>query len=550
MNGKARGNHIWVAAVLGILLVAGPAVHCRAANAPATDTLVTLGEAVYSTLSANPGVQIEKEAVVVTDGVVQTARGQFDWLFFSAARYGTETLPVSESTQRAQSKAQADNNAIIDFMNTLPGANFPKNTGAIAEEIDERHTTISAGVMRQFMNGITVSPSAAVVDYENSYDHKDPASRSDVYVTMVIPMLRGLGEKATGADYLAAESSRRATVQISAHNISQQVYGTVSAFWNCLAAQQSYALAKDSFERADFLLTHVSRMVDAGLVEPAFMNQARANLYANRADLTKGELAFRQRRQELALTMGYGPDQMVVPPAPSGEFPIAPTGDAASAPAPEALIVRAKAKRQDYLAALTSIDTQTILFDKAQNNTKPRMDFSIQVGYAGIAENDDYSRYYRSFNNRLKGPNGYAGVTLELPIYNDAARGQLVSQRAVVRQSKLSAALLLNQIAADVMLAVNAENSARSEYALAVQSAKAYQKAVAFEKKKYDAGESSLNALIDIEDRFIKSRLTVIEAVRKYAVARTQLLFATGALLEENNGEFSFDPDRITKAFP
>lgn len=540
---KAAGR-----AVAGLVLAVGLLGPARASDPPPAPR-VTLGAAVAATLSRSPGVEIEKQVVTQREGAVQTARGQFDWLFFSGVDYDDKTLPVSAADQRAQVRARADNNALIDFLNALPGGGaFERSTGGVVDEVLDRRATFSAGVTKRFVNGVSVTPSATVVDFEQNPDYADPTSRSDVHVSVDVPLLRGLGGEAAGADYLAAQSERRAAGLRSVQNISQQVLGTVTAFWNCLAAENSYALARDSYERADRLLRQVARMVDAGLLEPAFLNQAQAKLFTNRADLTNGELGFRQRRQELALAMGIPPEEMIVPPRPDGELPAAPSADEAPALDPADQLARARAGRPDYLAAQINVETQEILFARARDDTRPRLDLSLRLGYAGIAEGSTGSRYQRSLENRLHGPNAFAGLTLELPLRNDAARGQVVSRRSLVRQAELAADQLLNRIATDVMLAVNAVASAREEYALARQSAEAYQKAVVFEKKKYDAGESSLNDLIDIEDRFISARLNVIEAVRKYAVARTQLLHATGTLLERDGGRLSFDPQRVVGA--
>jgi len=512
---------------------------------PASGQEVQLLDAVHKTLRDNPGVLIQKETVMEREGNFQTSSGAFDWHFFTTLQGQQLIQPVTEADQKSVRDQRDSQNAQIQFLNTLPGANFTTQNTLIPSDNEEKIYDIQVGMNKQFRTGIIFTPSVSVTDYKNDTS-VTPAARSNVALKLVIPLMKGLGRDIAGAEELAAESRYKAEERFSCHRISESVYMTIINFWNCLAAKQSFDLVQESFNRSEDLFNNVSGMVTAGLLEPAFLNQAQAKLYSTKADVSDGKVSYFKSRQTLGLAMGNSGDDLENPPFPQGVFPPVMKSEDLIRTSPEDYIKQAKTNRQDYHASLAAIDTEEALLQKAVNNKKPKLDLTVQMGYAGLSEDSNTARFFHSTGDRVSGLNGFAGISLDLPITNNAAKGQILSQKASLRIAKLNSATNLNNITSEVLSALESIKGLISQYELANQSAERYKDAVVFEKKKYDAGESTLNALIDIEDRYIKARLLIIEIVRKYAVALTNLRFVTGSLLEKKQEQLHFNPETLT----
>jgi outer membrane protein len=261
--------------------------------------------------------------------------------------------------------------------------------------------------------------------------------------------------------------------------------------------------------------------------------------------VSEGEVSYYETRQALALAMGNDSEELVSPPFPEGDFPAVIDTEKIPSLVPDMFIKEAKKRRLDYLAALTAIEAEEILLKKALNEAKPKLDFTVKVGYAGISEEDGSWRYFDSIGERMTGVNGFAGLNLELPIANNAANGQIAKQNASVRKARLSADASLNSMTSEILRALESIKGLVNQYDLAAKSEEAYKNAVVFENRKYDAGESSLNALIDIENKYINARLSVIETIRKYAIAITRLKFLTGSLLEKTDRELVFSTEKM-----
>jgi outer membrane protein len=515
-------------------VTAGPASVKAAAPQPALQKIpeISLADAVLKTLRANPGISVYQEKVVQSEGLKQKAAGQFDWTVKSQVSADHKKTPLdSYDSKNALTYSQLNNLPYIDYLQSDTN-------------------TYSLGLAKQFRSGVTVAPNVAVVDYQTNADlYKVPISRSEMRIELNVPLLRGLGVTATGADELAATSQAKASRLLARQNIAQIIYTTSINYWNSLAAKMSFELTADTQARSKTLLDLVEKLVRAGLLEPAALNQAKANSLAGQVSVSTGETDFYRSRQALALAMGMTPRELPDAPNPANNFPTVIDAATLDKVGINLFIDEAMKKRGDYLAAQTDIETARTLLAKAQNETKPKLDLGLKVGYAGEDEVSTSSRYFNSLGRNVTGLNSFVSLSLELPVFNNVARGNLVYRKSLVRESELIQNDLANRIASDILVAHRTLSSAINEHQLASESEKAYKKAVEFENQKYKAGSSTLTALIDIEDRYFRARIATIEALRKYSVAMAQFRLVTGTMLDVEDKTLNFDEQKLLE-FP
>ena len=481
---------------------------------------ISLSDAVLKTLQANPGIFVSQEKVVQGEGLQQKAAGPFDWTITSQASASHQKAPLDSYGRYPVDYSQVDTN------------------------------TYSLGLAKQFRSGITVTPNVTVNDYQTNADlYKVPISRSEMRIDFNVPLMRGLGVKATGADELAAISQAKATRLFARQNIALAISNTAINYWNSLAAKMSFELTADTQERSKKLLDLVEKLVRAGSLEPAALNQAKANSLSGQVGVSTGETDFYRSRQALALSMGMTPQELPDTPNPANNFPAVIDAATLNKVSISLFIDEALKKRGDYLAAQTDIETYRILFTKAQNDTKPKLDLGFKVGYAGEDEVSTSSRYFNSLGRNVTGLNSFVSLSLELPIANNAARGNMVVSKSQVREAELIQNEKANSIASEILVAYRELSSAINEHQLASESERSYKKAVEFENQKYKAGSSTLTALIDIEDRYFRARLATIEALRKYSVAMARFRLVTGTMLDVQDKTLNFDEQKLLE-FP
>ena len=483
---------------------------------------ISLSDAVLKTLKLNPGVSVYQEKVVQSKGLQQKAAGQFDWSVRSQ---------VSVDRQRAS----------LD--------SYDRQTYYPLDVLEQDTSIYSLGLAKQFRSGVTVTPAVTVTDNDSNTDVKGPISRSEMRIELNVPLLRGLGVQATGADELAAISQVKSTKLLARQNIAQAIYATTINYWNSLAAKMSFELTADTQERSKKLLDLVEKLVKAGLLEPAALNQARANSLSGQVGVSTGETDFYRSRQALALAMGMTPLELPDAPNPGSRFPGVIDPSALSKVDINRFIDEAMKRRGDYLAAQMDIETARTLLAKAQNETKPKLDLGLKLGYAGEDEAYHSNRHFGSMSRNVTGLNSLVSLSLELPVFNNMARGNMVYRKSLFREAELIQNDLANRIASDILNAYRSLSSAINEHQLASESEKAYKKAVEFENQKYKAGSSTLTALIDIEDRYFRSRIATIEALRKYSVAMAQFRLVTGTMLDVGDQTLNFDEQKLLE-FP
>jgi outer membrane protein TolC len=212
----------------------------------------------------------------------------------------------------------------------------------------------------------------------------------------------------------------------------------------------------------------------------------------------------------------------------------------------EKYVSEALSRRGDQLAAHLSTQAQAALLEGAKSNLKPRVDFALTVGFAGLDARPGRFRPGYALSNDLNGANAAGTFSLDWPTANRVARGGVISQRAAAEQARLSAVLSANTIAADVLVALETLRRVIAECALSQQATDAYGRSLAQTSEKMKAGEATLTELIDMEDRYAGARRSRNDTLRRYAITLAQLRLLTGTLSAAADQRAVFDTAVLT----
>lgn len=485
---------------------------------------VSLSDAIQMALEANPNIHIAKGTVQQREGELQSATGQFEAVPFAGLTAEREKQPLTDA---AEAYARA----------------VGKDEFALTET-----TSFSLGVTKQFRSGVQFIPSASVSSIEDNTSQTEPLTGSDVKAEIIIPLLRGLGTNPADTLEKTARYNLSASELSTQHTIAGLIFFTTQTFWNCLSAKLSYDLVTDTQQRSDMLLRLVERLIAAGLLEPGALNSAKAQTFSSQVEAREAAVNLYRSQQALAVAMGYKAEKLIKAPVPDSDFPKVVDLEQIKADLAKGYINRALKSRGDYLAAQVNIQNAEGQLYQARNDLKPRLDLNLALGYSGLNERTGSERYYRT--DKWEGLNSLVGFSLELPVTNDLARGNILKRKALVREAELISDDLANNITSEVLIAMETLRSTIYEYEMAERSESAYKKAVEFENQKYKAGTSTWSALIDAEDRYFRARTSKIVAFRKYAVALAEFRFVTGTLLEIKEKEIRFKLQNLVELPP
>lgn len=497
------------AAALILIVTSLPALSQTQDVKKSTEKGISLLEVVRNTIKNKADIQIQQEQVDFGKGALQEARGQFDWNFSAGANRSENTTPLTEAQQIAQGLTDASTRVSTD--------------------------TYRAGFDKQLRSGITISPGFQVDRNDNHNSYTNPTSLSSVNFRINLPLLKGKGAEATGAQEMAAKIDLESACLDYKSVVSKSVVNTIEQYWNLSAIREKLAIYKDGEARARNMLEIYQKMVAADEKPAADLDQLRANLADRISETAYGERQLISATQSLWFAMGV-PYNKAIALFPLTHLPDATIADLESQTlySPEYYMEMARNNYPDILSLKKKVESARILLRAAEINKKAKLDLVLGTGYAGLWENGDALQSVRSLNTNIRGLNASAGIEYRFPVENSSALGVLRQRQAAYNQAILRVAdwdksiiSLMEAFVPQLRLYF----LGWKESLVAVQS---YQNAVRNEDKKVRMGMSTVINLIQTQDKLRNALLNVLDNRKNYAVAVANVRHMTGTLISED----------------
>jgi outer membrane protein TolC len=464
-----------------------------------TERPVGLLDALRATLEKHPNIQIQQRQIEYNRGALQVAAGQFDRVYSAGTSQSYTSTPLT--TAQAQ------------------------NTDA---------TNYSAGAQQQFRNGITVSPSIQTNRSRDNVVSPHGADSANLSFQVIVPLLKGRGRDVVTAQERAGRSALDASLFDLNNTVAQLLAGTAVQYWQAAAAARDVEIAKESEERGRKYAQDVRVLIDADRVAAQEIN----NLEANIADRAAGRIAAEQRllqaRQNLALAMGLGADEI-------GEFPLTteplPNWQGGEPPAISPALLkdftaRALTLRADLMASRERRHGAEALLPAARNQLKPQLDLTMSAGYAGLMEGKNYFRMFGAPFTNVPGPTAVASLRYSFAPKNNGARGALAEAQSSLSQTQLQSADLARNIVSAAATAMIAVAESVAQLRREEDAVRSYRLALTGEQQKFRLGLVSLVDVLTVEDRLTAALSSENAARLQYATALENLRYATGTVVD------------------
>jgi outer membrane protein TolC len=477
-----------------------------------------LKDAVALTLRKNQNILIARDQVLMARGQLQQAAGPFDPL-------------TSAQIQGYSTKNKSDDTEIRTALARVLGRTIETQS---AYSNLENTVSADASIQTLLRNGVTITPQAnysgQVEDYPGETYGDDSGTLG---LSLEIPLLQGLGpnnqfaasERAAGFNLKAAKANLDFVV-------SQQIYNTVSAYWNLLLAQTNVRIALSQEEGARRLVGITEALIK-GYVQPAAqLAQAKANLEQYSSQRISAELQQSTASQQLGVAMGFTPEELLAEPLAVTAFPKPSTTHLFDINDARPLIDLALNLRPDIQSGLESVTANKILLAGAKNAALPTLDLILGGGYqvARITQTTRTSTSKDSQGGWFVG----GGVSMAYPIFNNAAEGQVVQQQSQLRQSQTQVSLTETQVASDVITALKSVILTRKSLDEAIASAQNERTSVKAQEELFSMGMASLVEVITTQNNLATAELSVATNLSNHATSLAALRFATGTLTPDS----------------
>ncbi len=503
-----------------LLLVCG--LRCYGQSSPPLPQPLGLVEALKATLANQPALHIQEQKVISSRSVRRQASGTFDTV-----------VRTSFSQNRI-------NNPL-----TLYDQEQAALVGILTDNQVSNVTSLNIGATKEFRSGVTVASTFLNTrTTDNIYDIGG-VNLTTLAFQLNVPLLRGRGRRVVAA----AETAAGIEVEASLLDLNQTISGllsnTVSSYWNVMGAAKDLKVVQESEERGKVYVENVQTLITADRVPQAEIHQVNANLATRSAARIGAEQNLLAARQQLALAMGISTDEMLSLGAPVDDFP---ADDAQVLAVLNALSVQqyvhlAMESRADYLAARKREEEEKALLTAARNGILPQLNLSFNSGYSSLEAGTGVTNFFGAPAKAPRGPDLGVGVTYQFPPSNNAATGTLMLAQSNARQAELHTLQISQGIMASVVTAVGAVRNAALQLRSARLAVAASKAALEGEREKYRLGVGKLVDVLTIEDRLTEAEQNQVNSELAYALALTQLRFATGSIVAPDQAVQSVDRD-------
>jgi outer membrane protein len=481
---------------------------------------ITIQDAAAIVLAQHPLLHFEQAQVSLDEGLRLQASGLFDTQVAAGISQQWITSPLT--------LYEAETAASSTFSGTI-----------------ERTTqgTMTSSLVRLFRTGISVAASAQVQRNLDNVSSIGGNNLSTVNLTTNIPLLRNRGRRVVAAQETAAIDEVRAGTQDLNQEASSLLETMAGDYWNLLASQKNLEIAAASEERARKYLDDVNTLVQADQLPKNDLHQLQANLAQRSATRITAEQSLIAAQEQLALDTGLDASQLNrFALHASGEFPpLIPEIELESLSRETSdFMALALSRRGDYLAARQRVAEQRELTYAARNHLQPELDLSLNAGYSGLQAGRKFLNLVDAVGTDVLGPNAGAALTFTFPPRNETARGQLAQFTALARQAELQSEQIQHEILTEVVTALSGLVHASQAVEQTTREVAAAQASLDGEREKYQVGMGSAVDLVTIEDRLNTALSTQVQSELSYALALSQLRYATATFVEPSAKAFSF----------
>ena len=519
MKAPGKLSRWWLIRVFAVLLISAVPSVLPAQDTDSQDSgTITVVDAVNATLAYHPLLKVQQQQIAINRGLRLQAAAPFDSVLSTGLGQNQTTTP-------------------------LPLAQRPSN-GFITSQASDL-VTYGINGSKLFRNGISIGPGLNLTRDTDNMSRTNGVSTGHAGVVVNIPLLKGRGRSVVDAGENAAGLEVSASQFDLNQLVAQLITNTVASYWSLVAASRNLAIARDAEKRGKTYVSNVQALIDAGRVPRSDSNVVKANLAQRSAARIAAEQQVAAARQQLALDMGFAPEQMLDIPDAADDFP---NGEnlplpSDSIPALRRSIDDAITRRADLRAAVRREAEQRALLKAANNGLRPQLDFSFGLGFSGLSEGLPFGSFISTPASNVHGTDTFVGLNYTFPRANSLARGKLLQAQATTRQAELLTSEAHRKVSATVIVAIKAVRHNMMQLKDARESVEAFDSALAGEREKYRLGIGSVVNILTVEDQLNQALLSQVQAQLAYAESLTNLRLATGTLVAPDQAVQTIDRD-------
>jgi outer membrane protein TolC len=479
---------------------------------------LTVAEAVHQALLHNPGVAAQRLTPLSQRQDVNAAEAIFDPILTGSVSKDRRKSPNSSALAGVRVNVQQNFDANLGFQKTLrTGGDF---------RID-------------FTNNRFVSNAR--------FQGLIPQYEPELLFSLNQPLLRNFG---LNFAYLLVDVTKLqsdAAAWTYQAQLSDFVKRVISAYWVVVFTRQNLVVQQESLELARQTLRENNERVRVGLLAPVAVKEAESQAASREQQVIVAnnqlDNALRLLRQIVYLQKG---DSFIPRPIEPVE---APRTTAVSVDANAALNL-ALERRPEVHAQTLDLKSKQLTARVRENQLLPRVDFVGNIGLNGLSGDavavvdpstgqtvqTPFDGPYGKALERLTSREFYsytAGVQVEVPLGNAAAKAEYTKAKIDVSQSELTRRQLFSDISLEVSTAVNDVVANIKRIQASRVARELAEENLRNQQKRLEVGIATTKDVLDFQDDLTQARGVELQAATDYNISLAELARSQGTLLDE-----------------
>ena len=510
---NAREREAVRAALEGIQASAERAASAKEEAAPASfpeaaqgEVRLNLIEAIGLALANNQDVQIVGYEPLRAEADLVEARSVYDPAIVASNTFGRSKRPTASTL----------------------------DTGVIADtHLTEDTWEFSGGLRQRVPTGATFSITQQMdyLDTNSRLVAPNPQYTSGLTFGISQPLLKDIGDPEARAAIRIATLATGVSLQEFRRRVMGIVSEVTAAYWQLAFDRAVVAVHRESLQQAREVLRREQVRAERGVSNELNVARAASAVASHQVQLVRaenqaGDSADRIKRLLNTPGMPVWGEAEVVPATQPRFFVIEVDRTAAMA--------RALTHRPELVQARSRIDMQRIRVDAADRQRLPRLDALLRYTLNGLGGNLGGAMDMQDFRDPVT---WVAGLELEWPLGNRAARAEFQRRRVDYEQVLLEADRLTDEVLEEVSVAVRAVSRGRDEVESSLQAQDAAQEVLKGEQTRMELqpmDRRTNEELLRAQSQLAQARQDHLVALLKFNLALTELARTQGTLLAEH----------------
>jgi outer membrane protein len=419
-------------------------------------------------------------------------------------------------------------------------------------------TTVgSLGIQKGFLTGGTAS-----LSWNNTYQRindplysLNPATYSNLNLTVTQPLLRGFGWHVNGRYIQIAKNNKHVSDLVFQQQVIGTVYAVSRLYWDLVSLNEDLQVREEAVTSAKRLLDDSKASLAEGTMAQIDVTRAEAEVAHRERDRIVAQSLVRQQGAVLLdfltrTTLSSGLENVQV--VPTDHVNVPQKEDVGTL---DDLVAQAFKNRPELSQAQLQLQNSRISLKGSRNAVLPQLDLIASVQNNALVGDPNsfttsslgavpgnpvnpyfvgsYSEGQRQIFHR-NFPDYGAGVSLNIPLGNRAARADAARDQLQVRQQEIRLRQLQKEVRLQVLNALIALQQARETYAAAEKERIYEQQSVEAESERLGVGASTNYQVIQYQRDLTSARSAEVSALSSYAEAKAALQRAAGTTLQEN----------------